>query len=484
MIRFEGLSVQRGPQAIVKDVALEFPDHGITTIVGPSGAGKTSFLYALGGIGKAVGLNVTGKVGNSKGPPEDLAVDGEPRGSIVFQSPALYDEFSVKQNLDLVASNNPAPDEANLSEVSKLLEGIEPDQLPNALSGGQRQRVAIARSLYADHNLILMDEPNSGLDVTRARVLVDTVRRVAQTGRHVVIAAHYPEPFLKHATQVLFLDGKGNIAPIPATSDGIRKAFEDVEKADVPQRHSGSVVSIRSHSVSYWIREFFRRELWSLVIAPSNILYIGIACALLAFTASYVTVARYPFSGLLLDLTLDVLVAELGAANFRFTVPLFVSILVAARSGALCTTDIAMKSLSNETIALNQLRVPIHLYRGASLLVVLALSTFILYVIGVVITLLMITVAVAIPTDVPPAILRSLVISDIVNQDGSLASWSWILAKTLLSGAAIGVVSLAIGRRSVKSGRDITASASLAILVSVLAVIALHSLLIVMELGI
>jgi ABC-type multidrug transport system ATPase subunit len=482
-MKFENLSVQRGERKIVDNATLEFPDSGITAIIGPSGCGKTSLLFALGGIGRSVGLKVTGNLSNSIGLPKNLESETDPRGSIVFQSAALYDEFSVAQNLELVASNNRPPDEANLSEVSKLLEGIEPDQLPSTLSGGQRQRVAIARSLYADHNLFLMDEPNSGLDIVRSAVLVDTVHRVAETGRHVVIAAHHPEPFLRYATQVLFLDGKGNIVPIAATVEAINEAFERTMKRDPSDHAAISTISVGRQSGAHWFREFFRRELWSLVLAPSNILYIGIACALLAFTAAYVTIIRYPFSGLLLDLTLDVLVVELGAANYRFTVPLLVSILVAARSGALATTDIAMKSLSGEIIALNQLRVPINLYRSASLLSVLALSTFFLYVIGIVITLLMITVAVEIPTGVPPALLRALVISDIVNENGSLNGWGWILAKTLLSGVAIGVVSLVIGRRRVASGRAITASASLAVLISVLAVIALHSALIFLEIG-
>lgn len=483
MIKFENFSVQRGQREIIRNASLEFPDKGITAIIGPSGAGKTSFLMALGGIGRSVGLNVTGKMSNSAGAPKDLATVTEPSGSIVFQSAALYDEFSVAKNLELVASNNRAPDKANLTEVSKLLEGIEPDQLPNTLSGGQRQRVAIARSLYADHNLLLMDEPNSGLDITRSAILVDTIRRVAETGHHVVIAAHHPEPFLEHVTQVLFMDGQGNIVPVEATSNAVKEAFSGTLDTGLRGKGSAPEISIQRQTSAHWIREFFRRELWSLVLAPSNILYVGIACALLAFTAAYVTVIRYPFSGVLLDLTLDVLVVELGAANYRFTVPLLVSILVAARSGALVTTDIAMKSLSGEIMALSQLRVPINLYRGASLLTVLALSTFILYVIGIVITLLMITVAVNIPTGIPPALLRSLVVADIVSENGSLVGWPWVLAKTLLSGAAIGVVSLTIGRRRVESGRDITASASRAILVSVLVVIVLHSSLIVLELG-
>lgn len=485
MIKFENLSVRRGDQQIVTDASLEFPNCGITAIIGPSGAGKTSLLFALGGIGKSVGLDVTGKVSNSSSAQANLATDNEPRGSIVLQNPVLYDEFTVVQNLEIVLSSNRKSIASNLSEVGKLLEGIGPGQLPNTLSGGQRQRVAIARSLYANHNLLLMDEPNSGLDFIRSEILVDSIRRVAETGRHVVITAHHPEQFLNYVTQVLFLDGKGNLVPIAATTEDIRQAFIDTSLPDVERPVVGDQFRVRRKTDVHWVFEFFRRELWSFLLAPSNILYVGIACALLSFTAAYVAIIRYPFSRVLLDLTLDVLVVELGAANFRFTVPLLVSILVAARSGALATTNIAMKSLSGETIALNQLRVPINFYRSISLLSVIAISTFVMYLIGSVISLLMITLAVQLATQTPPALLRALVITDIVTQSGSLVSWPWILAKTLLSGAAIGAISLIIGRRrSVQSGRDITASASMAILVSVLAVIALHSVFIVMELGI
>ncbi len=484
-MKFENLSIRRGSQYIVTSATLEFPENGITAVVGPSGAGKTSFLFSLGGIGQSAGLEVTCKTFNSADSSiANPTAENGLRGSIVFQDAALYDELSVAQNLELIASNNPPPDAATLSEVEKLLEGIGSDQLPNTLSGGQRQRVAIARSLYSDHHLLLMDEPNSGLDLIRSQVLVDTIGRVAKTGRHVVVTTHHPEPFLAHATQVLFLDGKGRIEAVTRSIDGVRKAFSEAAQANQQSLAPVGEIAIQRKSHAQWILKFFSRDLWSLVLAPSNVLYVGIACALLAFTATYVTIIRYPFSGVLLDLTLDVLVVELGAANFRFTVPMLVSILVAARSGALVTTNVSMKSMSGETIALKLLRVPINFYRQTSLLLVLALSTLIMYAIGIVITLLMISIAVHIATGTPLALLRALVVADIVGENGSLVSWPWILSKTLLSGFAIGVVSLFIGQRRANSGRDITSSASLAILCSVLAVIGLHSLLIVLELGI
>ena len=124
-MKFENLSIRRGSQYIVTSATLEFPENGITAVVGPSGAGKTSFLFSLGGIGQSAGLEVTCKTFNSADSSiANPTAENGLRGSIVFQDAALYDELSVAQNLELIASNNPPPDAATLSEVEKLLEGI------------------------------------------------------------------------------------------------------------------------------------------------------------------------------------------------------------------------------------------------------------------------------------------------------------------------------------------------------------------------
>lgn len=484
MHRVEGLLVERDGERLLGPVDIEFEPGGMTLMVGPSGAGKTSILMSLCGVGRKVGLRVEGRIFARDGSVSSLDSADRPASSLVFQDDALYDDLTVRQNLRLVATR--APTEADLGVLARLLDGIDQDALPSQLSGGQRQRVAIARSLYAGANLVLMDEPNSGLDMRRTAALAGILKTVCDAGHHVVITTHYPEPFLDRATQVLYLDGQGGMVALPPQIEDIRAAFgvveEEAQKAGSHSRTAIPTVPAPTAVRWRWLMKFFGREVWSLMLAPSNLLYATVACALLAFTTAYVTVTRYPFSEAVLDMTLERLVAELGDASYRFTVPLIVSILIAARSGALATTDLSMKQLSGSMLALEQLRVPIVAYRGLSLVTALAFMMPVLYVTALVVALYMIVMAVGVATDVPFTVIRAFVVSDFLTGDGPPASWGWVLAKTMLSGLAVALISFVIGRRAVASGRDITAAASLSVLTAVLAVIALHSALTLWEL--
>jgi len=485
MHNVEGLLVERDGERLLGPVDIEFERGGMTLMIGPSGAGKTSILMSIGGVGRKVGLHVEGRIHARDGSASSLDSADRPASSLVFQDDALYDDLTVRQNLRLVATR--APTEEDLKVLERLLDGIDQDALPSQLSGGQRQRVAIARSLYAGANLVLMDEPNSGLDMRRTAALADILKTVCDAGHHVVITTHYPEPFLDRATQVLYLDGQGGMVSIPPRIEDIRNAFGVVAEEETQRDESRPATPIPTVPVVAavrwrWLTKFFGREVWSLMLAPSNLLYATIACALLAFTTAYVTVTRYPFSEAVLDMTLERLVAELGDASYRFTVPLIVSILIAARSGALATTDLSMKQLSGAMLALEQLRVPIVAYRGLSLVTALSLMMPVLYVTALIVSLYMIVMAVGVATDVPFTVIRAFVVADFLSTDGPPASWGWVLAKTMLSGFAVALISFAIGRRAVASGRDITAAASFSVLAAILAVIALHSVLTLWEL--
>lgn len=474
-----GFSVARAAQPLLAPTDLDFPPGGITLILGPSGSGKTSLLLALAGIGPRVGLAVTGRYRDEDGRHDDLAGGEGASGSLVFQNAALYDDLSVADNLALVP---PRGSPADAALIDGLLDGIDPASLPGALSGGQRQRVAIARSLRTGARLILMDEPNAGLDPRREAALVEIVRRLADGGRHVVLAVHHHVPFLALAPRTLFLAGDGRLKAVPP---------EEIDVAFTPGATDGPTpgppgprpTQVPERRRIWWIAAFFMREVWGLVFAPSTLLYIGAACAFLAFTTGFVAVTRYPLSDILLDLTIERLVAEIGEANARYSVPLFVAVLVAARSGALATTDLSMKRFTGATLALEQLRVPIGVYRGAALLAAMALSMLVLTLFALVVTLQTLAAAVALATAMPLSLTRTFVVADLIPAGAIPEGWGWILAKTLLSGCAVGLISLALGHRAAASGRDITDHASQAVLATVLAVIALNSGLILWELA-
>jgi ABC-type sugar transport system ATPase subunit len=152
----------------LKDINLTIPDGKTTVILGPSGCGKTTLLRVIAGLllpdsGHVFydGVDLTTL------PPQERGI------GMVFQSYALYPNFSSKQNIlsyFLFRKKSPELDQQAREKYERTsqLMGVELEHLlgkmPNTLSGGERQRVALARCITRDPVLFLMDEPFSNLD--------------------------------------------------------------------------------------------------------------------------------------------------------------------------------------------------------------------------------------------------------------------------------------------------------------------------------
>ncbi|GAB6862035.1 ABC transporter ATP-binding protein [Haloplanus litoreus] len=133
-------------------------------VLGPSGSGKSTFLGAIAGT-------VTPDAGR-------VSLDGRPltgrpieerRAGIVFQDGALFPHLTARQNISFTGTTDERVEE--LAERFEIRDAL--DRRPGALSGGERQRVALARTLAADPDCLLLDEPLSSLDAPTARRLRD-----------------------------------------------------------------------------------------------------------------------------------------------------------------------------------------------------------------------------------------------------------------------------------------------------------------------
>lgn len=153
--------------AFALDVAFEVPLRGITALFGPSGCGKTTILRCIAGLQHLEGhLHVDGDIWQDSAARVFRAAHARSIG-YVFQEASLFPHLSIRQNLVYGArraARQPAGGRSFDHIVELLRIGALLERAPAKLSGGERSRVAIGRALLSQPQLLLMDEPLTGLD--------------------------------------------------------------------------------------------------------------------------------------------------------------------------------------------------------------------------------------------------------------------------------------------------------------------------------
>lgn len=176
------VQVKRLQKTFQLDVCFSGAASGITALYGPSGAGKTSVINMMAGLGKPDSgrISIGGRVlyDSAKGiniPPEKR------RMGYVFQESRLFPHMSVHANLTYGMRLIPKGKcTISMDQVVALL-GIEHllSRRPKNLSGGEKQRVAIGRALLASPSMMLMDEPLASLDENRKDELLLFISRIS-----------------------------------------------------------------------------------------------------------------------------------------------------------------------------------------------------------------------------------------------------------------------------------------------------------------
>lgn len=166
----------------------------LVAVVGRSGSGKSTLLHLLGGLDHADAGTID--VGGTRLDLLDergLTAVRRRQVGFVFQSFHLLPELSGVENV-LLPAQLARDGTLAASRAQELLTWLGlaevARRLPTTLSGGEQQRLAVARALINDPLLVLADEPTGNLDETSGRQVLDLLRRVADTGRVVVLATH------------------------------------------------------------------------------------------------------------------------------------------------------------------------------------------------------------------------------------------------------------------------------------------------------
>lgn len=213
MLEVKKLKKKFGKNVVLKDISFNVSKGDIISIVGPSGSGKSTLLRCLNFIEKPNSGNIIFEGISLMDRKTDLSLVRQKMG-MVFQQFNLFPHLTVIENITLAPVKLKLMDEVTARKKAlDLLDTInlkdKAEHYPNELSGGQKQRVAIIRTLIMEPDIILFDEPTSALDPEMVGEVLELIKKVADTGKTMIIVSHEMNFVENVANRVLFLeDGK------------------------------------------------------------------------------------------------------------------------------------------------------------------------------------------------------------------------------------------------------------------------------------
>ena len=194
MLELEEITLGFGATPLFSGLTLAIEPGRICLLTAPSGAGKSSLLRWIAGL-DTPGLNASGQVrlnghALARLPAEDRRI------GLLFQNPLLFPHLSVADNLGFgLAGPVKGAERAKAIEAGLARAGLSGmgGRDPNTLSGGQQARLALLRSLLAEPQALLLDEPFSSLDGQRRKEMVVLVREeAARLSLPVLLVSHDP----------------------------------------------------------------------------------------------------------------------------------------------------------------------------------------------------------------------------------------------------------------------------------------------------
>jgi heme exporter protein A len=205
---------------VLRGVDLRVPEGHTLAVLGPNGSGKTTLLRLIATLSAPTRGTVS-----LFGRPASLAPEIRRRIGLVAHESLLYDNLSVEENLVFFGSLYGLTGRHVAAAIAQAALGTLAGRRARVLSRGQRQQVNLARALLHNPDILILDEPYTGLDVTAADRLTERLREEAGRGRTIVFTTHdLTEARDLDASTTVLLGGRVSEIMPPGAIDDARLA--------------------------------------------------------------------------------------------------------------------------------------------------------------------------------------------------------------------------------------------------------------------
>ena len=263
LLRVDKLVKRYNGQTVVNDLSLDIRAGECLGVIGPNGAGKTTTIrMCLGLVGPDAGEI------QAFGMPIPRAVrEAKKRIGVVTQFDSLDPDFSCAENLRVYGRYFGLPAHVIEQRIPKLLEfsalQAKANARPGELSGGMRRRLSLGRALINDPDLLLLDEPTTGLDPQARHLMWERLKDLLQQGKAILLTTHFMDEAERLCDRLIVIDHGRKIAEgtprgliaerlesdvVEVYGDGARAAA--TRHAPMAQR-----VEISGDTVFFYVRE-------------------------------------------------------------------------------------------------------------------------------------------------------------------------------------------------------------------------------------
>ncbi|MGC0367367.1 ABC-type branched-subunit amino acid transport system permease subunit/ABC-type branched-subunit amino acid transport system ATPase component [Rhodococcus sp. 27YEA15] len=243
LLEVKDVRVEYSGVTAVDGVSLQYPSGALIGLIGPNGAGKTTFIDAVCGF-----VDCTGQITFDGEEIEGVPAYRRARLGLrrTFQNVELFDDLTVRENLQLRGSNSSVSTEGTTIEsltVDQTLELVglagRGDVYPGELSTGERKLAGLARALRGGSRMLLLDEPAAGLDSHESEILGQRLRGLLGLGLTILLVDHDLNLVMGVCDRVDVLDQGRLIASGPPEAVRVDPAVRSAYIGDAPEAATG-----------------------------------------------------------------------------------------------------------------------------------------------------------------------------------------------------------------------------------------------------